>query len=618
MYNKVTFEGCLIMCFKGIMSSHYNERKLEEQGMMKWFHKYSFYLRIQLSFLLFILLPLFSASLLAYIVIKDITLDKVKASQHNVINMIAHDLSKSVEDVIYSNNLVSFNKSSAFLESLKNFKDVSVLQSLKDYESLMAISEYIDLVFSKTTGMNASIFYLNQQGYIVYGNNNELDFRSLKTWVAEKEVSDWITNANPNRLQWMMADDLKVSNWRKSDTFYMAMRPVNHLYTGERLGTLFIGIPNHYFQEVMSTVNFGQIELVNENGAKVFSHVMEGTAAIAQNNQVELRSKVPITGWELIYRFSNKEITKELTYVFRIHILLIIVCLILFIFISIFIGRQLYRPLDKLRRVAENFGEGDRIVRFPVKGRDELSVLGIAFNNMLDRINRLLLNIEQEQEEKRVIELQALFAQIHPHFLLNTLNSVKCNLALGGDRIHSGQIGSLMSLLGAYMRVNEMSSLEDECRLLVDYTQIMKMRTEMDFQFHINIPEEWKGFMVPRLMLQPMVENAIIHGFSNLPDFPADPMIRVEVYGSGDALTIDVADNGKGMVASALANLHSTLEKDKEPTASNQRIGLPNVLRRLQLTFGESSSIRVYENADKGLTVSMRIPLQDGEKGGFE
>ena len=604
MYSRVTFR-------------HINKATgwREGNGMMKWFQKYSFYSRIQLSLLFFILLPLVSASLLAYIVIKDITLEKVKASQHNVITMIAHDLSKSMEDVIYTNNLISFNKNASFLESLRSFKDVAVLQSSKNYENLMYITDYIDLVFSKTSGMKASIFYLNQQGYIVYGNNNELDYRSLKTWVAQDAVSDWITHANPNQLQWMMAENLKVSNLRKSDSFYMAMRPVKHIYTGERLGTLFIGIPIHYFQEVMSSVNFGQIDLVNEKGEEVFSYKMEGTDAISSDNQVELRSIVSNTGWELIYRFSNKEITKELTYVFRIHILLITICFILFIFISIFIGRQLYRPLDKLRRVAENFGEGDRVVRFPAKGKDELSILGIAFNNMLDRINRLLLNIEQEQEEKRVIELQALFAQIQPHFLLNTLNSIKCNLMLKGDQVHGGQLGSLMSLLRAYMRVNEMCSLEDECRLLMDYTRILKMRTEMDFQFLIHIPDEWKSFMVPRLMLQPMVENAIIHGFSKLPDYPANPAIRVDVYCLEGTLVIDVADNGKGAPVDTLANLRSILENDKEPAASNQNIGLPNVLRRLQLTFGGSASIRIYENTDNGITVSTRIPLSDGKEG---
>lgn len=579
--------------------------------MVKWFQKYSFYIRIQLSLLFFILLPLISASFIAYVAIKDITLEKVKASQHNVINMIAHDVTKSVEDIIYATNLISFNRSPAFIETLKDFKDVSSLKSSKDYHNLMYISEYIDLVFSKVTGLKASIFYLNQQDYIVYGNNNELDYQSLKTWVGNFTGSDWENQLNTNYIHWMQVDDLKVSNGSKTESFYIAVRPIEHIYTGERLGTLFIGIPDRYFEQVLSSVDFGEIDLVDARGDNIFSYSLESQQDNRQSNQVELRSAISNTGWELIYRFSYKEVTKELTYVFRLHILLITICLIIFVFISIFIGRKLYRPLDKLRRIAESFGEDDRVIRFPVKGKDELSILGIAFNNMLDRINRLIRNVEQGQEEKRMFELQALFAQIHPHFLLNTLNSVKCNLVLSGDEVHSKQIGSLMSLLRAYMRVNEMNSLNDECKLLIDYTNILKMRTEMDFQFIIQLPDSLQQFMIPRLMLQPIVENAIIHGFSNSAEQQDKRCITIDAYEANNSVIIDVRDNGKGVSPSTLASLNTALELGKEPNASNQRIGLPNVQRRLKLTFGDGASIKVYENKERGLMVSIRIPLAD-------
>src|SRR5690606_33879106 len=108
--------------------------------------------------------------------------------------------------------------------------------------------------------------------YIVYGNNNELDYQSLRAWVADAVTPEWILNLEGNRIFWLRAEGLKVGNWRKTESFYIAVRAIEHMYTGERLGTLFIGIPHHYFENVLSSVNYGEIELVNEQGERIFTY----------------------------------------------------------------------------------------------------------------------------------------------------------------------------------------------------------------------------------------------------------------------------------------------------------------------------------------------------------
>jgi two-component system, sensor histidine kinase YesM len=248
-------------------------------------------------------------------------------------------------------------------------------------------------------------------------------------------------------------------------------------------------------------------------------------------------------------------------------------------------------------------------VRFPVKGNDEIAVLGNAFNNMLDQINLLFARVKQEQEDKRIIELQALFAQIRPHFLINTLNSIKCNLILSNDPIHSSQIDSLMRLLRAYMNVDELTTLNQECKLLVDYTDIMKMRNDMNLKLMINLPQELEIFIVPRLILQPLVENAIVHAFHD--ELPYNPIICINVQSVNGKVIIEVLDNGVGMAPEKIKNVLTSLEADEKQDEHNEHIGLKNVYQRLKLTYGRDMSLDIYANEELGVSIALNIPMEE-------
>src|SRR5690606_35533183 len=121
-------------------------------------------------------------------------------------------------------------------------------------------------------------------------------------------------------------------------------------------------------------------------------------------------------------------------------------------------------------------------------------------------------------EQKRVMELEALFMQIRPHFLINTLNSIKCSLILQEDRLHSGIIDSLMSLLRAYLKVNEPATLQEECKLLGHYVDIMKIRNEIPVELKVDLVPGLEQTVIPKLILQPIIENAIVHGLMDRPD----------------------------------------------------------------------------------------------------
>lgn len=508
---------------------------------MDWLLRFSFYTRTQISLFIFILLPLAIVSVLSYYLIKEVVIDKYRASNRSVVDVISADLDKNVEDIIYASNLFG-SADSGSIADLMAFKDVGSIASSKDYFVYKRLSEAMNLAFSKTSGLNAQVFFVNNSGFVVYAANNVLDFPSLQGWM-NGVLSEAAGERQPaGRVRWVKAERLKLYSSGETEAFYYAVKTITDPSMKKRVGTLFVGVPVAYFAKLFGkNGGTGEFELLSEGGDTIYRYP-ETAGVQSGGDGSEIRASVVKPGWELVYRYSSKAVTAEISRIFRVYALILSLCVLSFLVFSVLIARTLHRPLDKLRRTAERFGEGDRMLRFPAKGKDEVAVLGTAFNRMLDRINRLIADVEQEQEEKRAIELQALFSQIRPHFLLNTLNSIKCNLATDGDAVNSKQIDALMSLLRAYMRVNEMCTLAQECKLLGDYVEIMQMRSEMSVRLHVRLDEEVDALEVPRLLLQPLVENAIVHGFAELPE---DAAIWALATADGDECRIEIRTTGR-------------------------------------------------------------------------
>ncbi|MFB9326536.1 sensor histidine kinase [Paenibacillus aurantiacus] len=565
---------------------------------MQWLLKFSFYRRIQISLIVFILLPLAFVSVASYYLIKDVVVEKVNASNQNMVNVMASDLDKNVEDMIYASNLFGASDSNT-LEDLIAFKEVSNLSSSKDYFTYRRIAEFMDLAYSKTSGLNAQVFFVNNSHFVIYAANNVLDYPALNHWLREQKEP-----ATSNRMRWEKAEELLQISGKRTETYYFAVKSIRTPDNGAKLGTLYVGIPSEYFERTFAKGGEGLFQLIATDGHPLFEYP-KGAVLSELAHAKEVQAKVGRPGWKLIYRFDSKAITAEISQVYRFYAITLSACIAAFLVISVFIARTLHRPLQKLRRTAEQFGGGNRLLRFPVRGKDEVAVLGTAFNHMLDQINRLIAEVEQEQEEKREIELHALFSQIRPHFLLNTLNSIKCNLVLEGDPVNSRQIDALMSLLRAYMRVNEPCTLRQECKLLQDYAAIMQMRSDMPIALHVELDETLAEMEVPRLMLQPLVENAIVHGFE---DGREDAAIWLGVRREDGDCVIAVSDNGRGMSETDLERLRRTLHAGNEPQASDKRIGLANVWSRIKLTYGQASSLAIGRSRQGGMAFTITIP----------
>ncbi len=562
-------------------------------------YRSSHYRNIQLSLIFFILIPVTLVSLLSYYQNKAAMMDNIRLANEHVLDVIAKDVSAMVDDIAYTSNLLNQIQSLDVLASFDYLKDKESIHTYESYMHMNRIADFSSFLFVKTT-LNMRMFILNNRNMPVLGHVEPNMLSAMKA----SQFMDQVNLADSNSLQWIQETHLPES----SREYYYAARVIRNPKTGVQYGVLYVGVPISYFQELFRSEQ-GAISMFDEKGGKI----AQGGKWKAEHSvpMFVLQHRLSRNGWKLTYERPMKEITGQISRTFYVSALTIGSSAILFLLLSISFARTLNRPIRKLKQIAEQYGNGNRTIRFPIGGQDEIAVLGQSINTMLDQIDELLKRIEHEQEEKRVMELQALFSQIRPHFLLNTLNSIKCKLVVSGDRIHSSMIDALMSLLRAYTRAHEPALLEDEARLMQDYVTIMQMRSGLKIAYVVSIEPECKSVMIPRLLIQPLIENAIIHGFTKWTDQP-----RIQLMASmvDKHVILSISDNGKGVSPEKLLELKDMLDKPNQYIQTGRKsIGLLNIAQRLKLTFGSSAFMSVETNEMGGLRFILSFAAADRE-----
>lgn len=262
--------------------------------------------------------------------------------------------------------------------------------------------------------------------------------------------------------------------------------------------------------------------------------------------------------------------------------------------IYIFIIRPITRLSEGMDKVGnQEFSE----LKIPYGG-NEIKHLTERFNQMSGKIRELILRVREEEAEKNEQRLKVLYMQIGPHFLYNTLNSIKWLAVLNKQDTIRQMIESVMKIMNGvtYESAQDMITIEHELKLLDSYIYIQKVRF-MGFDVYYDVPEEILNYKIDRFILQPFVENSILHGIR---DMQAGGAIRIVIRLHDEkSLQVDIYDNGKG------------IEKNEEINWSRERkdsIGIKNVRERIYLHYGNNYGVVVENNPDKGVHVKLSLP----------
>lgn len=320
----------------------------------------------------------------------------------------------------------------------------------------------------------------------------------------------------------------------------------------------------------------------------------------------------PYMGWKTVGVYYLEEALQPIRFVQTSALIITLVTIALAVAISMVYSSAITKPVLHLRSVMERAGHGDLGVRYDGRSRDEIDELGQGLNLMLDKIQDLLDLVYREQQSKRDAELRILQQQIKPHFLYNTLDTI---LWMADEKLYD-QISEVVTALTNLFRValsqgREVIRLREEIEHVRSYLTIQKIRYEEKFDFAIDCPPEILDLRVQKLILQPLVENAIYHGIK---EKRGAGSITVVIETHGDALEIQITDDGVGIADETLRKIERGLTHVDHET-DRAAFALYNVNDRIRLTYGDRFGITVASAVGAGTTVTIRHPILE-EVGG--
>lgn len=284
----------------------------------------------------------------------------------------------------------------------------------------------------------------------------------------------------------------------------------------------------------------------------------------------------------------------------------LIVVLVLVIIVSLILSSSLTRPIRRMERKMKAVERGDFSVELPIEGPLEVERLSRRFNLMVNKIRALMNEIIHEQEQKRRYELEALQAQINPHFLYNTLNSVVRMVGMSRNEEVVTMITSLSRLFRISLSQGKtIITVREELEHAHHYLTIQQMRFKHKFRFNMEADEETLDCLTLKLVLQPLIENAIVHGIEYDMD---EGQIEIRVYHEEAHLVLRITDNGVGMTEEQVARLLNGNAIVKSGAGSG--VAVRNVHDRIQLYYGDAYGLEFASELEEGTTVWIRIPIQ--------
>jgi two-component system sensor histidine kinase YesM len=518
------------------------------------------------------------------------TISNVIANDRDIINAVNYRNSVSVID--YTIELYSQRRVADKIRQLDLLKIVTNAYIIgANYQSLYhyGMSPVVDFDFSayewftslRTSRDNAAMFTnFHDTEYIL--NRNTGQTVSLITMIRD---SRRITGGS---YAYLMCDfDL--------DSVLARNFGENQVYLAIYDGNDPIYFPDDHILSARQTQLF-MSELVS--GAGSFRILSRGGG---ESTWLVFTQQSNVSGWRIIGLTVMEDGQTPIVYYAAI---MIVIAIAITIILAIILSKSVLRPLNRLVGKYRQIGEGHFDVTFEETGMGELEQLAETSQKMVENISQLNQSIIDEQQKLAKEQIKTLQHQINPHFLNNVLQSIKA-MAVCGDVASIASITTLLGKMLSYSVYNpyEMVPLQKELEYVQNYSKIQNIRADGLISFEIECADTYHHIKIPKLMIQPIVENAFAHGFKTRTPLA----VKVLVQASETNLNIQVSDDGAGMSQQNVDILNDKIARN-ESTDESDSIGLLNVNRRIINLYGDNSGLDI-KKLDKGLMVTMHLPL---------
>lgn len=515
---------------------------------------------------------------------------------------------------------------------LKNITDANY-ETDRSFSVMTEVSAQLDSFRLANDELIDSIYLLPRYGGIpifkgTYSTEYNGDYTKLPIY---RQTVD-----NPTRMLWLFERD-PVSG---VNTLTLS-KAVSDVFEDESLGIAIIHLNlGNMLEEIENTVGKqGEaLFIVNRERQIVFhsDRSLIGTA-LASGEGLDriwedtsgsfvghwLGSKVIVTqaeskvnGWKIVNIIPYHNAVKDVTALTRITLAVTVLAVIVATTIAVFVYRNLYRPISALMRGMKTMERGNFDVRVELDRQDEFGALSRSFNYLTTRVEELIEDVKTEQFMKKELEIRALQAQITPHFLYNTLNSIQSLSRLGRNDDIVKMTGALIDLLRVSASHNhDAITIREELDYVESYVKIMELRYGSPFHLRFERDETLLDCRILKFTLQPIVENCIIHAFKRP---MAQKAITIKLYADEGDIHIVVADNGSGFDPSVLKVRGAdggarAMRRGSTGRNKFSGMGIANIHERLRLHYGERYGLRFETEPGQGTRVHVAIPFVVGE-----
>lgn len=576
--------------------------------------------KLLLSFLLVTMLPVLLVG--GYLTVEMRTMAFANAMEQAAINV--DRVKKRTEEVIGVSQDISYRLSNdARLKRLAVQRYESTYDVVEAYRDYPDMREYLRL-------------YKEISNIRLYIDNNTL----LNNWELlnpsdEVRASEWFQRGQryDSMVGWEYIEDER--DRRK----YLSLVRKIELEGFGNTGLLVINVNSNQLRSILNQESFetmivdDQDNIIaanrNERVGKKLADISFDTKLLGQgsgsyeavvdgeDSKILIEELIPQSSrnnLRIISVFSIESIVKVPNQIIRLALTVIIISVIL-AFLLIFSFSSLFsRRLLRLSRHINRVGTGDFDTTLLIDGKDEIGLLARQFNSMVRSINDLILEVQRSNNQNILLEqkqndirFKMLASQINPHFLFNALESIRMEAHMKGQT----EIARVVRLLGKMMRSNlevgkSKISLKQELEMVRCYLDIQQFRYEERLQYQFTVDPETESLYMPPLIIQPLVENAVIHGLDNKME---GAFVKVVVQKIEGHAHFTIRDNGVGITPDKLGKVRGTLENPEEQ--EGERIGLRNVHDRLKLSYGDQYGLVIESPPDEGTVISFRIPMED-------
>lgn len=563
--------------------------------MKKWIQKYKdlkYRYKLTIMMILCSLIPVCVISGYTQIRTVQIMREKEQIGLEQVLEQSVNSIDNRIQ--IYT-NLINY------LTYSSDLREIMEKECSSDYEAYLAYTEIADPMFTMP-----QLYHEEIRSITLYAENIQVEHGNTLAPLSVAQNQTWYSKINEKgTVQWLV----KQGNKKE-------ILAVRKFYRQDSIQAMLVLTLDYNrvlepFADLL-TENRGGL-ILDEQGNVVYSGYRmdalykpdkETSLNYLKEHYVCIEKKIEDTKWNFCLYQPKEELEKSVWTLLLGNIPVLLLCLFLILLLGYFFSRKMVERLEQLTENMNQINLGLRKVTVVSQSKDEIGVLVRTFTRMMDEINKLISQVYEAKIKLQKTEMKALQAQINPHFLYNSLSIINWK-ALEAD---NEEISRITLALSTYYRTSlnkgeTMTIAANEIRNIDAYLQIQLIMHDNSFQVIKEIQEDALSYSVPKLILQPLVENAIEHGLDV--SEKEEKWLKISVCKEKDALIMAVEDNGMGM---------SEEQAKSIITYRSKGYGVRNVNDRITLLYGEEYHLRVKSRQGEGCRIEIVIPVNKEEK----